>query len=66
MIVRELINKLAQYDLAAEVIATSAGVLEVPKIYESPQGWIVIDLDCRYKNQILSGQIDIDQIMKEE
>lgn len=64
MKLKELINTLAQYELSSEVVATHAGVLEVPKVYYA-QGYIIIDLDCKFRKAILDGRVDIAEIMSE-
>lgn len=65
MTVRELINKLAQYDLSTEVLITANGVVERPKCYEA-QGYIMLDLDTKYKHLFIQNQVDLEELMKEE
>ena len=62
---REIINKLAQYDLSAEVIATSADTIVVPTIYDC-QGYVIIALDNKHKQAFLNNQIDIKEVLAEE
>lgn len=48
MNVKELIEKLQQFDLQAEVVGTWEGVIAEVDVYRAADGHIVIDVDSNY------------------